>query len=280
VILTILVSTHLSILSGCKREPLTDTGVIAVFGSVGLGDGAFNYPRAIASDKQRNIFVVDKSGRVQRFDDLGNFETSWRMPMTDSGFPVGLTIHPDGRVLVADTHCHRVMVYDRDGKLLTSFGTEGTGDGEFQLPTDVAVDADGYVYVSEYNGNDRVTKWSPDFRFVRALGEAPIGGVRLSRPTGLIIDDEQTLWIADACNHRLVRMGLDGDPLGTVGSYGIAPGELRYPYDISQSPDGSLLVAEYEGHRLQWFSKSGRSLRIWGRPGRAVGELFAPWGAV
>ena len=40
------------------------------------------------------------------------------------------------------------------------------------------------------------------------------------------------------------------------------------------------MVCEYEGHRLQWFSKEGRSLRIWGKPGRAVGELFAPWGAV
>jgi DNA-binding beta-propeller fold protein YncE len=266
-------------LAGCERAPLTDSGVIAVIGGVGLGDGNFNYPRAIASDKQRNVFVVDKTGRIQQFDPEGQFEHSWRVPEIASGFPVGLAVHPDGRVFVADTHYHRVLVYDREGNLLTSFGHEGSGDGQFQLPTDVAFDAQGFIYVSEYHENDRVTKWSPGLKFVRALGEAPIVGVRLSRPTGLIVDDEQTLWIADACNHRIVRMSLDGELLSVFGKFGSAAGELRYPYDISQSPDGSLLVCEYEGHRLQWFSKGGRSLRIWGKAGRSFGELFGPWGA-
>jgi DNA-binding beta-propeller fold protein YncE len=54
---------------------------------------------------------------------------------------------------------------------------------------------------------------------------------------------------------------------------------LRYPYGIDLAPDHTLMVCEYEGNRLQWFDKDGRSLRIWGRSGRAPGELFAPWGA-
>jgi len=267
------------LLCGCERGPITDSGVIAVFGNVGLGDGSFNYPRAIASDRDRSVFVVDKTGRVQRFTGEGEFEIAWRTPDIEAGFPVGVAVHPDGRVFVADTHYHRVLIYDRNGTLLHSFGREGTGDGEFQLPTDMAFDSKGNIYVSEYYGNDRITKWSPDFQFVGVLGTQPIAGLNLSRPTGLIVDAEQTLWIADACNHRLVRLSLEGDLLGIVGRYGSEPGELRYPYDIAQSPDGSLMVCEYEGHRLQWFSKDGRSLRIWGKPGRAVGDLFAPWGA-
>ncbi len=266
--------------NGCERAPLTDSGVINVFGGVGLADGNFNYPRAIASDKQRNVFVVDKTGRIQRFDSDGQFEHSWRVPEIASGFPVGLAVHPDGRIFVADTHYHRVLVYDRDGQLLTSFGHEGNGDGEFQLPTDIAFDAQGFIYVSEYHENDRVTKWSPDFRLLKSLGPSLIEGVALSRPTGLIVDDEQTLWIADACNHRIIRMSLDGEVLKVFGRFGSAPGELRYPYDISLSPENTLMVCEYEGHRLHWFTKDGRTLRIWGKPGRALGELFAPWGAV
>jgi DNA-binding beta-propeller fold protein YncE len=222
---------------------------------------------------------VDKNGRVQRFSPDGVFETYWRMPETEHGKPVGLKVHPDGRVFVADTHYNRVMIFDRDGKLLGSFGSEGFGDGQFQLPTDIAFDAQGFVYVSEYYANDRITKWSPDLRFVAAFGETEIEGRRLSRPTGLAIDDEQTLWVADACNHRLVRFSLDGEVLTTFGRFGQEPGEMRYPYDVSVSPDNTLLVCEYEGNRLQWFSKDGRSLRIWGHAGRAPGELFAPWGA-
>ncbi len=266
-------------IAGCEPVATDSDDVIGMFGEVGLGPGAFSYPRAIAAEPDGSVFVVDKNGRIQRFNADGEFETFWRMPETEKGKPVGLTVHPDGRIFVADTHYHRVMIFDRDGKSLGSFGSLGTGDGEFQLPTDVAVDADGFIYVSEYQGNDRITKWSADLRFVAFLGDTPIEGKRLSRPAGIDIDDEQTLWVADACNHRIVRLSLDGEVLNTFGEFGSQPGQLRYPYDLSVSPDGEIMVCEYEGNRLQWFSKDGRSLRCWGRAGRKPGELFAPWGA-
>jgi DNA-binding beta-propeller fold protein YncE len=264
---------------GCEPPAITDSGVVGIFGGVGLGPGEFSYPRAITAEPNGSVFVVDKNGRVQRFSDAGQFETFWRMPDTEQGKPVGLKVHPDGRIFVADTHYHRVMIFDRDGKLLGSFGSEGFGGGQFQFPTDVAFDARGFIYVSEYHENDRITKWSPDLQFVAAFGEKEIEGRRLSRPAGIDIDDEQTLWVADACNHRIVRFSLDGEVLTTFGRFGTGPGEMRYPYDVCVSPQQTLLVCEYEGNRLQWFSKDGRSLRVWGRGGRAPGELFAPWGA-
>jgi DNA-binding beta-propeller fold protein YncE len=269
----------LSVLVGCDPPPLTPNGVIGIFGGVGLGPGAFSYPRAIATEPDGAIFIADKSGRIQRFSPDGTFETGWRMPETAQGKPVGLTVHPDGRIFVADTHYHRVMIFDRDGVPLGSFGTEGTGDGAFLLPTDVAIDAEGFIYVSEYQGNDRITKWSPELTFVAAVGTEPIDGVRLRRPAGIDIDEDQTLWVADACNHRIVRLTLDGTLLASFGRFGDGPGELRYPYDINVAPDGAVMVCEYEGNRLHWFSKDGRPLRTWGTGGRRPGELFAPWGA-
>ncbi|MFQ5591098.1 MAG: 6-bladed beta-propeller [Phycisphaerae bacterium] len=267
------------VLIGCDPPSLTPNGVVGAFGKVGLGPGAFCYPRAIAADPGGSVLVVDKAGRVQRFSAEGTFEVAWQMPETDLGKPVGLTVDHDGRILVADTHYHRVLVYDQFGKVAASFGSEGTGDGEFELPTDVAVDKDGFIYVSEYHANDRITKWSPDLRFVAAIGDQPINGKRLSRPAGIDIDDEGTLWVADACNHRLVRFSLEGEVLGTVGRFGREPGEMRYPYDVDALADGSILVCEYGGDRLQWFSKEGRSLRVWGSSGRRLGELSGPWGA-
>lgn len=255
------------------------SGVIGIFGGVGFGPGQFSYPRAIAAEKDGSVFVVDKNGRIQRFNADGEFESVWHMPETKMGKPVGLSFHPDGRLFVADTHYSRVMVFDRDGHFLGKFGREGVGNGEFQLPTDIAFDAEGFIYVSEYQGNDRITKWSPDFQFVKALGETPIQGLRLSRPSGIDIDDEQTLWIADSCNHRIVRMTLDGEVISTFGRFGSEPGEMKYPYDLDITPDGEVLICEYEGNRLQWFSKEGQSLRTWGHSGRKPGELFAPWGA-
>ncbi len=276
----ILTCTAVAPLLGCDPPPLTPNGVIAVYGGVGLGDGQFSYPRAIAAEPNGSVFVVDKNGRVQRFSPNGDFETFWRMPETTSGKPVGLAVHPDGRIFVADTHYHRVLIYDRDGTHLGAFGRKGLGDGEMQLPTDVAVDADGFIYVSEYHENDRITKWSPSLEYVQAIGMTPVDGMRLRRPAAIDIDAEQTIWVADACNHRIVRFATDGTFLGAFGEMGTEPGKLKYPYDITVSPDDkSLMVCEYGSDRLQWFDKSGKSLRTWGGGGREVGKLWAPWGA-
>jgi len=264
---------------GCEPPAITDNGVVGVFGSVGLGPGAFSYPRAIASDAQGSVYVVDKSGRIQRFGSDGAFEHSWTMPETEAGKPVGISVHPDGRIFVADTHYHRVVVFDRDGNQLGAFGRQGRGDGEFLLPTDVAFDEAGFIYVSEYGGNDRISKWTAGFEFVGAFADSEIDGVRINRPAAIVVDRDQTIWVADACNHRLLRLTLDGKHLLTVGKFGSRPGELRYPYDLSISKDRRIMVCEYEGNRLQWFDTKGRSLETWGRSGRDPGELSGPWGA-
>ena len=271
--------TLLLVVGGCEREALGPQGVVGVFGGVGLGDGDFSYPRAIAAEPAGSILVVDKSGRIQRFNAAGEFEFGWRTPEIEYGKPVGISVHRDGRIFVPDTHYHRVLIYSREGELLESFGELGSGDGQFQLPTDVAFDAAGFIYVSEYHDNDRVTKWSPELKFVQSIGIEPVDGIRLRRPAAIDIDAEQTLWVADACNHRVVRFSLEGEVLSWFGEFGSAPGQLRYPYDLCITPDDNLLVCEYEGNRLQWFDKQGRSLRCWGSPGRVLGQLSAPWGA-
>ncbi len=263
---------------GCDPPPLTENGVVKVFGTVGMGEGSFSYPRGIARAADGCLFIVDKTARVQRFSAEGEFETQWNMPAKKSGKPVGLTVHPDGRVFVADTHYHRVMVYDRDGGEIARFGSEGDGDGQFRLPTDVAFDDAGFIYVAEYNGNDRVTKWNADYTFHSSLIDGPIDGVPMVRPAALLVDDERTLWVADACNHRILRFTLEGELLSQFGSIGTEPGQLRYPYDMDMK-DGILLICEYGNSRLQWFDKAGNSLGVWGNAGRSIGELYSPWGA-
>jgi len=105
---------------GCDNGPRHDRNVKGVFGETGMGPGEFSYPRAVAVAPDGSVFVVDKTARIQRFNPKGEYETSWRMPEWQAGKPVGLSVHPDGRVFVADTHYCRVMIYDRDGHLLVS----------------------------------------------------------------------------------------------------------------------------------------------------------------
>jgi len=124
-----------------------------------------------------------------------------------------------------------------------------------------------------------VTKWSPQYEFVRVLIDGDVAGRPMRRPAALAIDGDQTLWVADACNHRILRFDLDGNLLLGFGEMGREPGQLRYPYDIDIDPEGNILVCEYGNCRLQWFDPQGRSLRVWGGPGREIGQLNSPWGA-
>ncbi|MCA9249604.1 MAG: hypothetical protein KDA54_00595 [Phycisphaerales bacterium] len=278
--LALILPVCLAMIAGCKQNGDAHNEVVAMFGSLGLGPGQFSYPRALTVDSQNRIFVVDKSARIQRFSPEGTFQLGWSMPERVAGKPVGLYAHTDGKIYVPDTHYHRVMVFDPDGHELARFGREGYGDGEFQLPTDVAIDKQGFIYVSEYNGNDRVTKWSPSYEFVSVVCAGEIDGEVMRRPAAMDIDNDGTLWVADACNHRILHFSLDGRFLSSWGEMGGEPGQLRYPYDIDCLDDGTILVCEFGNHRLQWFDREGNSIRIWGEQGRGKGELWAPWGAV
>jgi DNA-binding beta-propeller fold protein YncE len=200
------------------------------------------------------------------------------MPERTAGKPVGLSFASDGRLFVADTHYHRVIAFNARGEEQMRFGREGEGPGAFLLPTDVAFDAAGRIYVAEYGGNDRITRWSADGTFECVLIAGAVKGVPLRRPAAVVVDPDERLWVADACNHRILCFDLAGRCLAGWGTMGRAAGRMRFPYDLSMGPDGTLVVCEYGNHRLQWFDATGRSLRVWGRQGRRVGALWAPWG--
>ncbi len=266
-------------LAGCGGEP-GNPEPLAIYGHTGAGPGGFNYPRAAVIGYADRLYVVDKGGRIQAFTQEGQFVLDWRMPAIDAGKPTGLGVAADGRVFAADTHYSRVVVFSPQGELLGTVGSAGEGPGQFRLPTDVAVDSRGFIYVSEYGGNDRISKFTPDWQFVTSFGGPDAGPARQKRPQAIRIAPDDTLWVADSCNHRICRFDADGRLLTAFGRPGDGPGELRFPYGLDLLSDGSLVVCEYGNNRLQRFSPDGRSLGTWGRPGRGPGQLAYPWSLV
>ncbi len=255
-------------------------GVRLVFGDTGMGPGEFSYPRAAALSADGRLYIVDKAARVQCFALDGQFLRDWRMPEWSAGKPTGLDVGPDGKVYAADTHYSRIVIFQPDGTLVEMFGTRGDGPGQFRLPTDVAVAADGCLFVAEYGGNDRISKFSPDLHYLFSFGGPEAGEARLARPQTLRLMEDGTLWVADSCNHRLCHFAADGRFLGGFGASGTGPGELRFPYGLDVLSDGTFVVAEYGNNRLQRFDRSGRSLGIWGTAGRRRGQLAYPWAVV
>ncbi len=269
----------LLLLSACRPSAELPSPAELLLGRTGQAPLEFAYPRAAVALGPEGLAIVDKSGRIQVIGWDGTYRREWSMPEIAAGKPTGLGADSAGRVYAADTHYGRVMVFNGVGERIGTLGSYGDGPGQFRMTTDVAVDATGRIYVGEYGGNDRISVFSPDHEFLYSFDGTSGGGRRLSRPQSLWIDGD-TLWIADACNHRVCRFRLDGTPIASFGSLGGGPGQLRFPYGVDRLSDGSLVVCEYGNNRVQRFTPDGRSLGTWGRAGRKAGELAYPWALV
>jgi DNA-binding beta-propeller fold protein YncE len=251
----------------------------AIWCETGTGPNQVVYPRGIAYKKSDDtFFIVDRVARIQHLDHKGKYLNEWQMPQWQLGKPVGLAVGPDGNLWVPDTHYHRVMVYTPDGKNIREFGKLGTGPGEFIYPTDIAFDAMGRIYVSEYGDNDRISVFDPNLNFLYQIGKFGQGDGEFSRPQTMVLEGD-TIYVTDASNHRICVFKTDGTWVRNMGRCGSRQGEFRFPYGLDEDQDGNLIVCEFGNNRVQKIDKqTGKGLMVWGQAGRQPGELAYPWG--
>ena len=151
---------------GNPNQP-SDTGYDATNPVVQRAAGPFNLPTKVAIGLDGEIFVADGYGncRVHRFSPDGEHIQSWGEPGDGPGefhLPHSLWIDGDGRVLVCDRENHRIQIFTRQGFLLDTW----TG---FMQPTDIYIDPDGIVYVSELG--DRVSILDLDGNLLARWGD-------------------------------------------------------------------------------------------------------------
>lgn len=279
---TLLTLLILSIAGCIETQPAASE--VKVWGRRGIDEGRFHKPRAVAVDQDDRLFIVDMTGRIQVFDSEGKFIRSWRTPEVHMGKPCGLTISNDQLLMVADTHYHRILFYTPEGELLTDRtigGVQGIDEGEFGYVTDVVQDSQDNYYVSEYGEFDRIQKFSPQGEFLLQWGGRGSDDGKFLRPQGLAVDENDHLWVADASNHRIQLFDATGDTavhLKTWGDQGFATGQIRYPYDIVLH-QGDVFVCEFGNHRVQRFTRDGKTKGTWGTPGRESGQMHQPWAA-
>jgi NHL repeat len=270
-------------LSGCTGGEVKASVPEKIWGQIGITNGRFQKPRAIAIDEDDLLYIVDMTARIQVFDRDGKFIRAWQTPVHDNGRPTGLSITHDGLVAVADTHYYRVLFYTKTGELqenLTIGGTMGQGPGEFGFVTDVAQDAFGNYYVSEYGEFDRIQKFSPERKYILEWGGHGGEPGKFARPQSMTVAVDGLIWITDACNHRIQVFDETGKLVKLWGEQGPALGQLSYPYSGWLDGDRHFYICEYGNHRVQKFSLDGKSLGIWGSEGRGPGQLFNPWAIV
>lgn len=200
-----------------RIEKFSPTGTyLASFGSKGAGYGELADPNGIRIDRAGNIYVAEASNhRIQKMAPDGSYIADWKGP--DPGFygPRKIAIAPDQSLYVVDQGRTRIVKFDQNLKALTVWGEKGKGDGQFDDPTSVAVDATtNKVYVADPT-NQRIQVFDLNGKFL-AKWAVP----EWNRPYGFedLTVDSQTghLYASSANMDKLLVFDLNGNRVGTL----------------------------------------------------------------
>ena len=137
------------------------------WGTEGQAPGEFNVPHSIVLDAEQRVYVADRGNkRVQVFDQDGTYLTEWQSDAL--GRPWGLSLGPnnliyavDGGNLSQETERGHVVQMDLQGNILAKWGGRGKGEGQFMSAHDLALDAEGSVYVGDVFFGMRIQKFIP-----------------------------------------------------------------------------------------------------------------------
>lgn len=150
---------------------------------------------------------------------------------------------------------------------------------------------DGHIWVAERCGANScagstlapILEFDPSGKLLRSFGAG-----MLIFPHGFHIDRDGNIWVTDAQGsdgkgHQVLKFSPDGKLLLSLGKAGVAgsgPNELNQPSDVVVAPNGDIFVAD--GHdagtnmRIVKYTKEGKFLKSWGKPGSGPGELNVP----
>ncbi len=277
VVLKLLLSLVLFVLAACSRqsEPALSVSQVRTWPMV-PEKTRIPAPRAMSMGRNGELLVLDTAARVLVYDKAGTLLRQWKMPETTAGNPEGSCVFRDGRIAVADTHYHRIVFFDEQGRVLKMLGREGRGPGEFIYPVTIVQDDQENWYVCEYGSNDRIQKFSKGDDFILAFGTFGTGPGQFQRPSGMVWRAGK-LYVADAINNRIQVFSDSGQFIRVLGSPE-KPLSLGLPYALQLGPDDALYVVEYAAGRVSRVSLDGELLGRYGRTGGGTGEFATPWG--
>lgn len=211
--------------------------------------------------------------------------------------PRAIATDAQGNFYVSDTENKRIQKFDPSGKWLLSFGSQGTGDGQFEAisadstgtgPGGLAVDAQGNVYVAD-TWNHRIQKFDSEGKFLAkwgafvnladaAFADNPNKDTGFYGPRGVAIGPDGNVYVTDTGNKRVLIFDPDGNLVRKIESgmsptrFGpdypfTQPGELNEPIGIAVDPQGNVYVADVNNKRIQKFDPAGQPVAQWAVPG-------------
>ena len=190
--------------------------------------------------------------------------------------PWGIALNQSGEVVVTSPGWNCVSVFSPSGDKLRSFGTKGSGHGQFMNPRGVAVDGEGNILVSD-NDNHRIQKLTAEGQFLTAVGTKGSGPQQFNEVVDIAINTSNNkVYMVDKSNHRIQVLNSDLSFSNTFGEYGKNKGEFNFPWGIACDSTGNVYVADFGNNRIQVFTSKGKFLRKFGSRGEGDGELNYP----
>lgn len=199
-----------------RSKLIQPTGAAALVKPINItidGDGT----RYITDTQREQILVFDADDHfVRAIGKPGQFR------------PVDVAIAKD-RLYVTDVMHHQVHALDKaTGDVLLTFGEAGSEPGQLFHPTNLAVAADGTVYVTD-TSNFRVQQFDADGRFMRVIGAQGTSHGTFARPKGIDLDRDGNIYVVDAAFQNVQVLGPDGLPLMAFGGPGGEPANINMP---------------------------------------------------
>jgi hypothetical protein len=258
---------------------------------------AWSFAHGVRVDREDNIWVADKgSDMVIKFSPEGRVKLMLGRKSEASDEGAHPLAHPNpplpgangtfrqvtdmtwdqaGNTYISDGYINsRVVKVDKDGNWVATFGTAGSGPGQFNTPHSIAADRDGNIYVAD-RGNARIQVLGTDGAVKRTItinvpapadwrpilgpkpdvnASPPPAKTQLpGTPWALCISPGPTqyLYASDSNPGRIYKLSLDGKVLGWLGKSGKQKGEFGWIHAIACPSENTLYVAELLNWRVQ-----------------------------
>ncbi len=235
-----------------------DGAFLRQWGGIGTGPDKFGQingyafgPTGLAVASDGTVYVADTwNHRISVFTSDGKPVRQWgtffngqdnptTLPQHTTEFygPRGIAIAPNGLLYITDTGNSRILVFDKDGKVVRSFGSLGTGDGQMDNPVGIAARADGTIAVADTN-NARILLFNAEGQYQSAIPVADWGTVRGLEAYPVFLKNGNLL-VPSPTSNRLIEMTTQGQ---TVRSLAGNTGDLRKPVAVTVSADGTTAI--------------------------------------
>ena len=201
--------------------------------------------------------------------------------------PIGLDLDHRGMLYVADSGNNRVQVVDSEGNFISEYGVRGWRTGEFDNPTDVAINFQRteLLYVADTD-NNRIQYCNLVDRIFYIMAGSRLGAsnenndidaeIEFDLPGGVSVGRNGEVCVVDTGNHRFVSFNTDGIRLLMRGSFGGARQQFRDPTDLVVDAHGNIYIVDSGNHRIKKYDFSGNLVQIWGTDGEVPGQFREP----